>query len=125
MEIYTDFADWLDKHMEDDLPEDIVAFNFNLYEGSANTYDVELVGCGSYDEEDDGWVCDEVFDTRDDWFVIPRTNGVAQGEQGLSFASALVERYLREGKYAAELKNYTAVGIGLHEGDIEILHRAE
>ena len=123
-ETYTAFATWIDKHLSENLPDDIVAINFNLYEGSGNTYDVEIIGSDSFDEEDEDWACGEVFSTRDDLFFVQRTNDIAEWEEGLSFISALVEEYLREGKYAGKLKSYTAVGIGFVDGDIDILHRS-
>ena len=55
----SDFSTWLDKHLSNDLPVGIVAVNINLYEGAEQTYDVELIGCSSFDENDEERVCDE------------------------------------------------------------------
>ena len=125
MEAYIDFSNWLDKHLSKGLPNGIVAINFNLYEGSEYTYDLELVGCSSFDVNNENWVCDEVFTTREDLFFIPRAKDIAQWDQGLSFITALVEKYLNEGRYAENLKSYSAVGIGFVDGKIDILHRSK
>ena len=125
MEIYTDFSNWLDKQLSKELPNNVVAVNFNLYEGSENTFDIELIGCDSFDEDDGDWACDEVFSTREDLFYITRTGDIAQWEQGLLFITTLVEKYLRKGKYADKLKGFTAVGISFVDGDIDILHRSK
>lgn len=124
MEIYDDFSKWLDKHLSEDLPSDIAAVNFNLYEGSEQTYDVELVGCVTFDESDGDWACDAIFSTEEDLFFVSRTEDIAQWEQGLSFITALLEKYLNEGNYSDKLKNYLAVGIGFVDGDINILYRS-
>lgn len=42
----------------EELPSDIVALSFNLYE----PYSMELVGSAWFDEEDEDWVCDEDFE---------------------------------------------------------------
>jgi hypothetical protein len=124
-ESYDRFSLWLDKHLSQDLSGEIIALNFNLYEGSEQTYDIELVGCASFDEDNGDWASDEVFATRDDLFFIPRTADIAQWEQGLSFVTSLVEKYLSDGKYNEKLKSYTAVGIGFVDGDIDIICRSK
>jgi len=125
MEIYNDFSKWLDKHLIEDLPSDIAAVNFNLYEGSEQTYDVELVGCNTFDENDGDWACDAIFSTSEDLFFIPLTEGIAHWEQALSFITILVEKYLNDGNYSDKLKKYLAVGIGFVDGDINILYRSK
>lgn len=125
VDLYVNFSKWLDKHLLKDLPQGIVAFNLNLYEGTNQIYDVELVGCGSFDEEDGDWACDEIFTTREDSFFIPKTKDIANWEQGLSFISALTEKYLHEGNCADKLKDCTAVCVGFVDGDLEILYRAK
>lgn len=36
------------------------------YEDEDNQWSIEMVGTSSFDTGDSDWVCDEVFDTRDD-----------------------------------------------------------
>ena len=125
--VYNRFSSWLDKHLSMGLPNDIVAVNFNLYEGAEQTYDVELVGFNSFDEDDPDWAagCDEPFTTREGLFFIRRTDDIADWKQGHSFITSLVTKYLAEGKYANELKKYKAVGIGFVDCDLDIIYRAE
>lgn len=40
------------------LPENIVALNFNLYEGP---YALDLIGSATFDESDEDWACNEDF----------------------------------------------------------------
>lgn len=125
MKICKDFSIWMDKHLAANLPENITAYNFNLYEGSDQTYEMELVGCSSFDEEDMDWACDEVFSTRQDLFCVPRIKNIENWEAGLSYMTLLVEKYLDEGKYAGKLKAVRGVGIGFVDGDIDILYQLE
>jgi hypothetical protein len=120
-----DFFDWLNHNLSKELPNNIVAFNFNLYESPENSYLVELVGCNSFDEGDSDWACDEVFDTRDKQFAIPMKDNGTNWEQGLIHATELIDKYLQEGKYAEKLTSCLAVGVGFVNGDITIVHRLE
>jgi hypothetical protein len=121
---YDDFSKWLESNLEQ-LPSDVVAINFNLYEGSNQTYDIQLIGTDKFDETDDDWACEEIFTTGEDVFLIPRTDDIEEWENGLSFIIKMVEKYLENGKYANMLKQLQAVGVGFVDGDIEILHEAK
>ena len=137
--IYESFSTWLDKHLSRDLPDGIVGINFNLYDGflvdaagkpmkDLESYDVELVGCNRFDENDSDWAYHEVFNTREDLFRIskksvPHSNDIPFLEQELSFFTTLATRYLNEGKYADKLKSFTAIAIGHVSGDLVVLHR--
>ena len=123
MKIYQSFSDWVDKHLSNKLPSEIVAVNFNLSEGTDSVYYIQLVGCDRFDDEDEDWACDEVFSTEEDYFLVPRTDIIIQWEQGLQFIKSLVERYLVDGKYSCKLKNYAAVGVGFVDGNLEIVHQ--
>ena len=75
-------AAWLDEVLEQSVPEEVVAFCFNLYEDGDNSWSMELVGTASFDEEDMDWACDEVtdFGTREVPFgVLKEKNGVGVG----------------------------------------------
>ena len=37
------FYSWLDDNLKK-IPSNVIAINFNLYEGEYNTYDIELIG---------------------------------------------------------------------------------
>lgn len=51
--------DWLIKlDNTENLPNDIVALNFGLYE----PYGIELIGSKVYDPENDDWACEEDFE---------------------------------------------------------------
>lgn len=119
-----DFSKWLGGNLEQ-LPPDVVAVNFNLYEGSNDTYDIQLIGTDTFDEEDEDWACGEIFTTGEDVFSIPRTDEIADWEDGLSYITKMIENYLENGKYANVLKGLQAIGIGFVDGDMEILYQGK
>lgn len=121
---YEDFSKWLEGNLEQ-LPSDVVAVNFNLYEGADQTYDIQLIGIDTFNEKDEDWACEEIFTTGENVFLLPKTNSIKNWEDGLSFIRKMVEKYLENGKYANILKGLQAVGIGFVDGDIELLYKAQ
>ena len=127
MKHYQEFSVWLDQQLSQGLPDGIVAFNFNLYEGTPDphpNYHIELIGTDFFDENDDDWPCNEVFTTRENLFIFERTEDISEWEKGLVFMTSLVSKYLQEGKHADKLKSVDAVGIGFVDGDLHILYRS-
>ena len=135
MELFVEFSNWLDKHLSKRLPIEVIAINFNLYDGyddsdNTYTYDIQLIGCDRFDEEDDDWACYDIFTTGEDVFSIPEehvphNDNIPFWDLELPFLCELAKRYLNEGKYADKLKNYTAVAIGHVSGELVILHRKQ
>lgn len=116
------FSEWLDKTLEQRLPQGIVAFNFNLYEGASGTYDIQLIGSDEFDENDEDWACTDYFITGEDICYIQRAEEIKDWEEGLSYIIGLVEKYLDKGKNANILKGVSAIGIGFVDGDIQIIY---
>ena len=104
---YRDFEKWVDTALAVELPENI-----------KKLYSVEIIGSPSFDETDEDWACDEVFNNRAYplcWKSDKSWEGVLEEMRGL------VWRYLREGKYASLLRSKQAVAIGFVDGDLELL----
>ena len=117
--MYNEFETWLDAALEAEMPENIAAFNFNLYEDGDNLWSIELIGASRFDPEDPDWACDEVFTNREDplsWSA--ETDWQEVQETMIQY----VERYLANGKFADVLKETEAVGIGFVDGDITIVY---
>ena len=115
---YEDFEKWVDTALAVELPENIEAFCFNLYEKGNNVYAVEIIGSPTFDETDENWDCDEVFNNRGYplcWKSDKSWEGV------LEDTVAHVKRYLKEGKYASLLLSKKGVGVGFVDGNIELL----
>ena len=117
--MYNEFEAWLDAALEADMPEDIAAFNFNLYEDGDNLWSIELIGASRFDPEDPDWACDEIFTNREDplsW------SAEVDWQEVQETMTQCVEKYLIEGAGASILKNSEAVGIGFVDGDITIVY---
>lgn len=127
MEIYEAFSEWLDTQLENDMPENTKAYNFNLYEESIedHIYGIQIVATDRFDENDDEWACDEVWTSGEDIFCIDTSDEDDTGSQfALELISGLVREYLDSGQYADKLKSSLAVGIGFVDGDLDILYKA-
>lgn len=111
---------WLDKVLMQQIPETVVALNFNLYEDAENHKSMELVGTSRFDPDDADWACDEVFDfgTRAHPFVWQTDDPF---DVALDKMTAAVKQYLAHGSHAHILKRYQGIGIGFIDGDIDIL----
>lgn len=121
MEIkYEIFEKWLDEILSNDMPEEVEAVNFNLYEQGNDSWSIELIAAASFEENDEDWACDEVFDTRDMPFDISYDGN---WEEVLELFSGFVCDYLKKGSYAEKLKKFKAVAIGFVDGDINVLYQ--
>ena len=104
--MYDEFAKWLDRILDENMPLPGVAINFNIYEEVDLHWSIQLISSTYFDEEDEDWNCHEEFTTGEDLYGWQQDTG-----------------YLTEGKYADELKKYEAVAAGFVDGDVEILYR--
>lgn len=114
------FYDWLDYNLKE-IPNNVIAINFNLYEGTENTYDVEVIGTEEFSKEDDDWACEGVFLTEDSLFSIPIHNGISDWEEGMSYIKEMIEDYVKISKYYSNLQKLQGLGIGFVDGDIELI----
>lgn len=119
--MYEEISNWIDSVWTTDIPENVVALNFNLYDDGDNNWSIELIGAGSYDPDNFDWACDEVFDfeTRDnpyEWVKEVEWNEIQQEMVDV------LNKYLEEGKNASSMKEFKAIGVGFIDGDISILH---
>lgn len=128
MEIYLEFAKWLDSLLENnDMPDSTAAFCFNIYEEEDETYGVQLIASDEFDENDGGdWACSEVWSSEEDIFYIDHSDEENAGrERGLEFVSELICGYLESGSYRNILLGAKAVGAGFVDGELSILYKAE
>ncbi len=115
------FKKWLDAAFSRRIPRKAVAFNFNLYEYE-DSFHVDLIGAPSYDPENSGWACNEVFVAREPIFRIPRSAEIKTWRKALTVAVRLVRAYLRQdGPHSRRLKNSCAVTVGFVDGDLVVV----
>lgn len=60
--MYDKVSAWLDDVLKQNIPDDVEAFCFNLYDDGNSSWSMELVGTERFDENDFDWPCDEVTD---------------------------------------------------------------
>lgn len=121
---YESFNRWINNVLINNPQINIQAFNFNLYEGSNGTYDIQLVGTDQFDEDDPDTFCKESFSTKENICYISRAHDIKQWEDGLNYLKKIILKYLKEGKYSNLLKSKIAVGIGFVDGDIELIYKS-
>ena len=116
--MYNEVANWLNNVLNQDIPEEVVAFN--LYEDGNNAWSMELVGTERFDVDDEDWPCDEVtdFGTREDLLAW---NKDSEWDVVLEGMSTVLRQYLENGDYAHILKSKEGIGIGFVDGDVAIL----
>lgn len=119
--MYLKIEKWLNSILEQEIPDNVIAFNFNLYENADFNWSIELVGTECFDLDDEDWTCNEVtdFGTRDNPLSWHRE---ATWDQILEEVVSAIEEYLNTGMFASILKKYDGIGAGFVDGDIEILY---
>lgn len=120
--MYERFAEWLDIVLDIELPKELVAFCFNLYEEENGTWAVELIGSAEFDETNEDWACNEVFDSRE---YPCRWQEVAEWEDIHNKIETYIRQYLLIGRCSDILKSYEAVAMGFVDGDLTILYKSE
>ena len=113
------FFAWFDGILLDEIPDEVVAIHFNLYDDGDDKWSVEFVGAGSFDVEDSDWACDEIVTSRDNPFII---NKSANWQEIQQLAEKYISSYMNAGEFSDKLKSYAAVGVGFVDGDISIVY---
>lgn len=123
--MFDEVSEWLDEVLKDisetGMPNEVVAFGFNLYDDGDFNWSMELIGASEFDMDDEDWLCNEVtdFDTRDDPFHWSKK---AEWEEILNDITDILKEYLKSGKHANVLKAKSGIGVGFVDGDLEILY---
>lgn len=63
IDMYDEFAKWLDRILDENMPLPGVAINFNIYEEVDLHWSIQLISSTYFDEEDEDWNCYEEFTT--------------------------------------------------------------
>lgn len=125
MDFPEQFAAWLATALAADIPDDVVAFHFNLYDYDGTRdiwFGIDLVGTERFDAADDDWACDEVWTPEERILYIPVEASGTDWKTCLSRMKLLVQNYLNtEVETAQKLKSGAAVGIGFVGGDLELV----
>lgn len=111
-----EFGEWLDEQLDTEIPEEIIAFNINIYE---SPFSVEVVGSSEFDLDDDDWACNE------DWIPKIRMNPMSDELFGSSWDEAqenimiMAKSYLESSlKNVNKLKSAKAFALGFVDGNL-------
>jgi hypothetical protein len=120
-----EFLNWLQLGLQSDLPGEIKAFSFNLFEPAlvdGVKFGVELIGAGEFDENDSDWACDEVWEPEQRQLNIPIEYSGENWEECLEKMKTLVKDILQANQGSvSKLKNVKGIGVGFVDGDLEIV----
>lgn len=111
-EIYKKFLNWIGPVLENTNFSNVLAFNFNLYEG-INEYHIQLVGCDKFDADDSDWICSEVFTIEENIFKIDSKYAGEEWWQALDYCVKIVTKYLENGSYKNKLLEKLLSGLVL------------
>lgn len=115
------FAMWVDRAFSNEIRNDVVAINFNIYENNKNQWSIEIVGTSSFNENDENWACDEItdFGTRNAPFSW---NESSDWKKVLDKTAKMIKKYLKKGKYADKIKKVNGIGTGFVDGNIQLIY---
>ena len=121
MALYDDFEKWVDGVFENEIPNEVVALNFNIYEDGNDCWSSDVVGTSSFDKDGDDWACDETtdFNTRKNPFSWKEKT---DWENIAAEVVDIIQRYLEVGRYAEELKGVGGIGTGFVDGDLTLVY---
>ena len=131
IEIYEEFEKWLSDILENnDMPENTAAFNFNLYEESAeeHLYSIQLVAAGEFDPDDSegNWACDEIWSCEENIFTVDISDEESTDkDHAFELFREMCAEYLECGQYKGVLLGVKAVGICFIDGEIDVFYNAD
>jgi hypothetical protein len=119
-EFRTAFHAFLDRALAGGVPDDIVAFILNLYEGT-ETFDAQLAGSTRFESTSSEWPVDPAFSTGEYLFAVPRLAVQDSWEEAFNLFRTLLLDYIMSGRKAARLRGAKGVAIGFVDGDLTVV----
>ena len=117
---YVGFTTWLNKILQNSLPENTKAVNFNIYEEpQPYIYGIQFVATSSFDLNNDDWACDEIFSSNENMYFFTNKNG---WENVLQEVEENVKLYLKK-EESSILKKYDGIGLGFVDGELIVVYR--
>lgn len=99
-------------------PEEVIAFNFGMYETEAG-YSMYLVGGFEYSDDIDDWACLEVPTSDYRHLLLPDKLQSQTWDAVVENCASIFKELEAEGKLATTLvKNALAITIGFDDGDL-------
>ena len=104
------------------IPSDIVALNFGLFESADDYYVVYLTGSKVYDPDDDDWACDIDWEPKEKYLMLPEAKCDIMGWEEFQnkVATILIEAFGKDASLSRWLGKRT-VTTGFDDGQLERL----
>lgn len=117
--MYGEFFEWLDGEIVC-ADKSAAAFCVSVCRDGRG-YAASLIGSASFDDEDDDWVRDTLYTSREDGdeFAFSAENA----KKALEYIRAALKEYLKLGSHAKRLKGCKAVAFGAAGGELHLLYR--
>ena len=116
---YQKFAEWLDAELENEIPVSGGVY-FDLFSPAEDGFGIYFNITETFDPDDDDWACEPAY-CSDKMHMIS-TNGALEWEDALSTSVRLIRKYMREGKYKSNLRQYDGIGTAFSDGDIAYVY---
>jgi hypothetical protein len=123
------FEDWLEEVFKFAIPDQMLAFSFNLFE-PANIkgvkFGINITGSREFDLHHGDWACDVVWPPDVNELSIPLEFSGNDWQECLQRMKELTIKFLASNKIAAtKLKSSQGVGIGFVDGDLEFIWQSK
>jgi hypothetical protein len=119
------FHEWLQSSFRVAVPDQVVAFSFNIFEpalADGFRFGVELIGAASFDAGDPNWACDEVWAAEQRGISIPTSfSGLGWEDCALKVKALLLSELELHSDVSSALKSREAVCLGFVDGALEIV----
>ncbi|TQV88228.1 hypothetical protein [Aliikangiella coralliicola] len=115
------FYQWINQSLTGEIPPDVRAFSFNLFETGEN-FGIELIGASEFDKHNSDWACEEIFEPKLRQLAIPLSYSGNSWEECLEKMNKLCIEYLNSGEPGANILNRSqGIGIGFVDGELALL----
>lgn len=122
------FSYWVNHSLQKAPLEKIKAFSFNLMEPAFEVnakFGIELIGAGMFDENDEDWACEEVWEPQKRSLSIPISFSGDTWEKCLEIMSKEVKVILDSDQPSSEILNSKPVAIGFVDSNLTILRKPD
>ena len=86
-------------------------------------FGVEIIGAVSFDETDEDWACDEIWEPKQRTLSIPIEYSGDDWEQCLEVVTQLIKTILESSEPSAMVLNSKPIGIGFVDGDLTLIRQ--
>ncbi len=128
MDFEQEFRKWLGESLKLELPGEVKAFAFNLFEPASVDgvkFGVELIGAREFDVHDSDWACDEIWEPEQRQLNIPIDYSGDSWELCLRRMKKLLLKVLKNNQsLISRFHHLKGIGLGFVDGDLEIIYQS-